>query len=158
LVNEFNEGKRYNFDFDAMKHDIPISITVRKPLAGVTMMVQCGRSELLSPAQKTPEGLVFEFEVVVDLSSGVPNFLGPFAQGPKTARFIYVNSGTYAGQHVTGWARRAKISLMGVTDEQIETVLETEGAMLHAEFQGIGRDGGPTCATVKGVEWGVVTR
>lgn len=155
MVNEFNEGKRYNFDFDAMKHDIPISITVRGPLAGVTMMVQRGRGELLPPTEKTPGALVFEFDVVVDISSGEPNFLGPFAQGPKTARFIYVNSGTYAGQHITGWARRAKISLMSVTGEQIETVLKTEGAMLHAEFQGIGRDGGPTCATVKGVEWRV---
>jgi hypothetical protein len=140
-----------------MKHDIPIRITVTGPLAGVTMMVQRGSNDLLPPAKKTPEALVFEFEVVVDLSSSVPNFLGPFAQGPKSARVIYVNSGTYAGQHPTRWARRAKISLMSVTHGQIETVLKKEGARLYAEFQGIGRDGGPTCASVKGVEWKVVT-
>lgn len=43
--------------------------------------------------------------------AGLPNSLGPFAQGPPAARFVYVDVGTYAGQKNTPWARRMKVPL-----------------------------------------------
>lgn len=121
------------------------------------MKVQRGKNELLDPVAMTADGLVFEFDLTVDLSQEPPNFLGKYSQGPKDARFIYVNSGTYAGQHITPWARRAKLSLMSVTREQIEDVLKKEG-ILVCEFEGVGRDGGPTCASVKDLVWKVVKK
>jgi len=139
-----------------MKHEIGIRIRVLRPLAGVSMQVQRGRDELLPPIQENDKELVFEFPITVDLSSGDPNFLGKYAQGPKDQRFIYVNSGTYAGQHHSCWARRAKISLMSVTRPQVEDLIASNGR-LETSFPGTGgRDGGPTCATVKGIEWRVV--
>lgn len=141
-----------------MKDEIRICVTVLEPPAGVSMQVQKGRDELLPPAVSAAESISFEFPITVDLSSGSPNFLGKFAQGPKDARFIYVNSGTYAGQADSIWGRRAKISLMNVTAEQINEVLATAGAVLATSFPGTGRDGGPTCASVKGIEWQVVSR
>ncbi len=138
-----------------MKHDIPVRVKVMRPLSGAVMKVQRGRNELLDPVLKTSEELVFEFDLTVDLSQETPNFLGKYSQGPKDARFIYVNSGTYAGQHPTQWARRAKLSLMGVTRKRIEEIL-ANSAILECEFDGVGRDGGPTCASVKGIEWKVV--
>lgn len=154
LVNEFRTGKRYNFGFDAMKYEIPIRIRVLRPLGGVTMRVQRGRDELLAPSEASPDALVFDFGVSVDISDAIPNFLGKYAQGPKGERFIYVNSGKYAGQKDALWARRAKISLMSITREQIETVLKKRGAFLETAFAGTGgRDGGPTCASVKGTRW-----
>ncbi len=128
------------------------------PLAGVAMQVQKGKDELVPPVSKTGERLVFEFPIDVDLQPGSPpNFLGKFAQGPKQERFVYVNSGTYAGQHITCWSRRAKISLMSITAEQVTEAIET-AKPLETEFPGVGRDGGPTCASVKGIEWKVAAK
>lgn len=155
LVNEIRDGKRYNFGFEKMREEIPLRISVLRPLKGVTMKVQRGKDELLSSAKDSADALVFEFDISVDLEPATPNFLGKYAQGPKDQRFIYVNSGRYAGQHGTCWDRRAKISLMGITREQIDDVLAKSGSILQAEFEGVGRDGGPTCASVKGVSWKV---
>lgn len=138
-----------------MKNQISLRIIVLRPLAGVSMLVQRGKDELLPPSSKTAEQLVFDFDITVDLTETRPNFLGKYAQGPKDARFVYVNSGTYADQHSI-WGRRAKISLMNITGEQIQTVVSKAGMILQTEFEGIGRDGGPTCASVKGIEWKVV--
>src|ERR1700752_4609454 len=107
-----------------MKYEIPVRIIVERPLPGVTMQVQRGRDELLAPAKATKNKLVFELTLDVDLVSGRPNFLSKYAQGPKHARFIYVNSGTYAGQHVTCWSRRAKLSLMSVMAEQVREIID----------------------------------
>ncbi|MBK9528366.1 MAG: hypothetical protein IPO41_08600 [Acidobacteria bacterium] len=84
-----------------MRHDIPVRVTVKQPLQGVVMKVQRGKDGLLDPILKTPEELVFEFDLTVDLSQNAPKFLGKYSHGPKDARFLYVNSGTYARQHPT---------------------------------------------------------
>lgn len=139
-----------------MKQDVKFRIVVADPLPGVAMQVQRGKAELLAPAKKG-SSLVFDFEITVDLSGASPNFLGKYSQGPKDARFVYVNSGTYAGQHATPWGRRAKLSLMSITKEQIEKALKT-GSRIETIMPGVGRDGGPTCASVKGIEWKVVTK
>lgn len=142
-----------------MKHEIPMRVKVLRPLAGVTTKVQRGKNELLAPRNVSADAIAFEFDITVDLSTSSPNFLGKYAQGPKDARFVYVNSGTYAGQVNSSWARRAKISLMNITPDQIETILTKPGSLLEVSFSGTGgRDGGPTCASVKGVEWKVADK
>lgn len=141
-----------------MKVAIPFRIVITEPLGGVTMMVQRGRHELLPPVAGSKNELRFEFEVDADISGAVPNFLGKFAQGPKDARFVYVNSGKQAGQFDTCWDRRAKLSLMTITREQVEQVINGNDLLLETSMPGIGKDGGPTCASVKGIEWRVVKR
>jgi hypothetical protein len=131
-----------------MKYEIPMRITVTGPVPGVTMQVQKGRDELVPPAEASARAVYFDFEITVDTSGPVPNFLGKFAQGPKDHRFVYVNSGTYARQENTCWSRRAKISLMSITKKQVEEALSSPGARLEAEIMGTGRDGGPMCASV----------
>ena|SRR5688572_26061667 len=138
-----------------MKQDVKFRIVVKDPLPGVAMRVQRGRAELLTPIKTTKESLVFDLEISVDISGETPNFLGKYAQGPKDARFIYVNSGTYAGQDNTCWSRRAKLSLMNISEDQVREVLSSAGFRLETSFPGIGRDGGPTCASVIGIEWKV---
>lgn len=133
-------------------------IEVVRPPAGIIMQVQRGRDELLAPLKNSNNSLTFEFDVQADLSADKPNFLGQCAQGPKHARFVYVNSGTYAGQAETCWSRRAKISLMSITNDQIQEMLATPGTRLETSFQGTAPDGGPKCASVKGTEWKVVTK
>jgi hypothetical protein len=152
---EIKIDSEYTFISYPMKHEVKFRIVVTDPLPGVSMQVQRGKNELLPPT-KNGNSLVFDFEISVDLSNGSPNFLGKYAQGPKDARFVYVNSGTYAGQHPTPWGRRAKLSLMSITKEQIEKALK--GSRIETTMPGVGKDGGPTCATVKGIEWKVVTK
>ena len=91
-----------------MKQELHVRIMVKRPLAGVLMMVQRGKDELLAPSSKSNDQLVFDLELTVDTTELKPNFLGKYAQGPKDARFVYVNSGTYADQHSI-WGRRAKM-------------------------------------------------
>lgn len=136
-----------------MKHELRIRITVIDPPAGVWMKVQKGSCELLEAEAAGDDCLRFEFPVIVDLDSGAPNFLGKFAQGPKDARFIYVNSGTSAGQTTSCWSRRAKLSLMSITTGMVESALSAKNGRLESTIHGTGRDGGPVCASVKGIEW-----
>lgn len=138
-----------------MKYTVPFRVIVRNPPSGAVMKVQNGKTDLLEP-RANGNVLIFEFELNVDLTSEKPNFLGPFAQGPKDARFIYVNSGTYAGQAIAYWSRRAKLSLMSISRKEIEQVLKSAGARIETEINGTGSDGGPVCATIKGLEWRVV--
>jgi len=121
------------------------------------MKVQLGRKEFLEPVP-TAGGLLFEFSVRVDLSGEVPNFLGPFAQGPKDGRFIYVNSGGQAGQENTCWDRRAKLSLVSISKNIVEKVLASRSARLETSINGVGRDGGPVCASIKGLDWRIAAK
>lgn len=132
-----------------MKRELPLRITVVHPPGGVTFCLQRGRDDLVPPAEAAEDHLAFDFEVRIgEKPDGSPNFLGGFAQGPPAGRFVYVNSGTYAGQVDSCWSRRAKVPLAGITWELIEQVLATRHALLEARIAGTGRDGGPACATV----------
>ena len=141
-----------------MKFEIPIRIRVNRPPEGVITKVQRGKDELLPPSEVLSDSVSFELTVSVDLTESRPNFLGKYAQGPKHDRFLYVNSGSYAGQLKPGWDRRAKLSLMSITGEQIQEIMTTEDACMFVEYEGTGRDGGPTCASVKGLEWKVTDK
>ena len=141
-----------------MKVDIPFRVVVKDPLPGVTMQVQRGKNELLPPGKASKDALIFDFDISVDMSGDMPNFLGKYSQGPKQDRFVYVNSGTSAGQKDNCWTRRAKLSLMSISKEQVEEVLESPGSRLTTSFAGRGRDGGPTCASVKNLVWKVVKK
>lgn len=139
----------------AMKHEIPVKIIVNNPPPGIRIMVQRGKDELLAPSKHGPDAAEFDLTLTVDMTESVPNFLGKYAQGPKKERFIYVNSGRNAGQHITQCSRRAKISLMSITPQQIHELLTKEGTFLLTDYEGTARDGWPTCASVKGIEWKV---
>ncbi|HET7462894.1 MAG TPA: DUF5990 family protein [Longimicrobium sp.] len=131
-----------------MEPELPLRITVVGPPPEVTFAVQRGRDGLLPPTRRTADAIVFDFTVRVGERDGRPNFLGEFAQGTPADRFVYVNSGTRAGQAGTRWERRAKVKLSGITRELVDAALAEAGAVLEARFGGVGRDGGPACATV----------
>jgi hypothetical protein len=130
--------------------EIPIRIAVVRPPPGVAMRVQCGRADLLPPTRETADALSFDFTVRAGgtLADGRPTFLGPCAQGTPADRFVYVNSGTSAGQAGSPWRRRAKVKLAGITREMVDAALAEPGAVLEARIEGTGRGGGPACATV----------
>ena len=131
------------------ERELPLRITVLRPPAGVRFAVQRGRDELHPPSHKSKDALVFDVSVRVGARpGGEPNFLGPFAHGTPADRFLYVNSGTSAGQAGSCWTRRAKVRTGTITWPLVEEVLATPGAVLEARFEGTGKDGGPACASI----------
>lgn len=132
-----------------MDREIPIRIVVLRPPPGITFAIQRGKDELLPPSQANGESLIFDLRVRVSerKGGGSPNVLGPYAQGKPDDRFIYVNSGTMAGQPESCFTRRAKIKTGGITWKLIEQAL-TSGTSLETQIEGRAGDGGPCCATV----------
>jgi len=103
-----------------MEAEVPIRLVLVDPPARVDFGVQKGKGaqyETLSVQQRARGDIAFDFPVTVkdNQKDGLPNFLGPFAQGPSAGRFVYIDVGTYAGQKGTQWSRRMKVPLQGIT-------------------------------------------
>ncbi|HET6891187.1 MAG TPA: DUF5990 family protein [Pyrinomonadaceae bacterium] len=135
-----------------MGDQLTLRIVLERPTAGVDIGLQKGRGsdyETVQTQRSKKEDLSFEFNVEVkEGKDGLPNFLGPFAQGPPQERFVYLDIGTYAGQTGTPWSRRLKIPLRGISWKLIEQVVKSS-KVLEARVEGTGKDGGPSCGTVK---------
>jgi hypothetical protein len=142
------------------QQEIPLRITLVAPPSDVMFCLQRGRDELVSQQRSTGAPLSFDFTVRVKAAGDQPmNFLGPFTQGPPASRFVYVNSGTMAGESETPWTRRAKIPLAGITAAMVRKALTAPGARIEARIQGTARDGGPACATCRpiGGGWSLIS-
>lgn len=137
-----------------MEAELPIRLILVDPPAGVDFGVQRGRGrefETLFVQQRRQRDISFDFSLrVSDIrKDGQPNFLGGFAQGPPTGRFIYIDVGTIAGQKDTPWSRRMKVPLQGITWDLIRKTIKKPAYRLAARIPGTGKDGGPSCATVR---------
>src|SRR5262245_49806961 len=108
----------------ADRTEVTITIELIKPPAGVSFGLQRRKDELVDVVRSTGCDIVFTLPVSIVNSTDGLDFRGPFVQGPKGARFIYINSGKRAGDANTYWDRRAKIHLSGIGDELIEKLLE----------------------------------
>jgi hypothetical protein len=145
-----------NLPVEQMDRELPIRVTVMQPPPDVTFAMQRGKDELLAPSETSAKSLVFDLSVRISerKAGGTPNVLGPYAQGKPDDRFLYLNSGTLAGQQGSCWTRRAKIKTGGITWKLIEQMLVTPGAVLEVAIDGRAKDGGPCCATVPLVNGG----
>lgn len=139
---------------------VRLRILVVDPPADVRFAVQRGRSELLEPSA-TQRGVI-QFDLSLRLGPPRPdepvNFVGEFAQGPPADRFVYINSGTLAGEAGSCWTRRAKLKLGAIPPQLVEAALSGSGGILEARVTGTMADGGPVCASVKpnAVAWRLV--
>ena len=136
-----------------MEPEITLRIVLEAPPPGVDFGIQKGRGSLFEVIQKQRSkgpDLSFEFSVGVRNAdgSGTPDFSGPIVQGPRGGRFVYVDIGTVAGQLDTPWSRRLKVPLTGITADQIRRAT-SGGSALETRVPGTGKDGGPSCASVK---------
>lgn len=147
----------------AVKKDdeLALRIVLVGPPPGVVFALQHGKAgasgkmELVAVQKSTGKDLAFPLGVrVVAAEAGAYDFRGPFVQGPRGVRFVYVSSGTMAGQAGTPWTRRAKISLESIPAELVEKALAAPGNLLEARIAGTARDGGPCCASVPLLEGG----
>ena len=140
---------------------LPLRIVIDHPLPGVALALQRGsgtRFDLIGPVEAHTDRLVFDLDIALDGSTadGGPRLLGPFVQGPPTARFVYINIGTSAGQVGSPWQRRMKIPLGAISWQAIEAL--APGERLTAHVASKGRDGTPACATVPILPPGWVAR
>ena len=133
---------------------VPLRIVLVAPPPGVDFGIQEGKGndyKTIAVQRSKAGNLSLECTIQVkgNRNDGPPNFGGPISQGPPTGRFIYVDIGKLAGQIDSGWERRIKIPLQGITWEMIDSVLDKPKRWLQATIPGTGKDGGPSCATVK---------
>lgn len=145
-----------------MNQEIPLRIIVENPPPGIDFGLQKGSGNTYETIQTQRSGdkhLQFQFSITVKLNKdGLPNFLGPFVQGPANQRFIYIDIGTCAGQKNTEWSRRLKIPLTGIDLNTVKQVSSGNSKILEATVPGTGKDNGPNCATVKPFAgWKVIT-
>jgi len=136
-----------------MLSPVPFRILVHDAPIGVQFALQSGTDQLLQAVIATAEDLQFEFDLRVQLGpDALPNFLGPCAQGPRDARFVYLGSGTRAGQLGTPWDRRAKLGLRTIGWDLLDQLEKTPGGVLETLIPGRAKDGGPVCASIP-VTW-----
>ena len=136
---------------------VPLRIVLVAPPPGVDFGIQEGKGndyKTIAVQRSKVGSLSLECTIQVkgNRNDGPPNFGGPISQGPPTGRFIYVDIGKLAGQIDSGWQRRIKIPLEGITWEMIDSVLDKPKRWLQATIPGTGKDGGPSCATVKPID------
>jgi hypothetical protein len=139
--------------------DVHLRIVLVDPPPNVAFALQRGRSELHQVTRSTGKSIAFDFALRArQQDGGEPNWLGEFAQGTRASRFVYVNSGTYAGDKESCWGRRAKVSLAGMTRQQLDQLRRQRGAVLEVRIAGTSSDGGPACASVPPLDpgWCVV--
>jgi len=135
-----------------MERELSLRIVLEQPPAGVDFGLQKGHGnnyETVQTVRSKTADLNFEFTVrVAQGKDRLPNFLGPFVQGPPRERFVYLDIGTYAGQTGSLWSRRLKVPLRNITWDMIKQASDS-AKVLEARVPGTGKDGGPSCATVK---------
>ena len=133
-----------------MSDSVPLRIVVLHPPPEVTFAVQWGKADLLPPTSVSASEVVFEFSVRLGSPrpDGAPKLMPPFAHGPAHDRFIYVNSGTLAGQEDSPWTRRAKIKTAGISSDLVDEVASSKSSVPEVRIEGVGRDGGPPAGSV----------
>ena len=142
---------------------VPLRIILVAPPPDVDFGIQEGKGVDYSTIQiQRSKGSDIQFEISVAVienrNDEVPNFYGTLAQGPPTGRFIYIDIGKSAGQTNSIWERRIKIPMAGITWGMIESLVDDPKRFLQASIPGTGKDGGPSCATVKPFDgWKVET-
>src|SRR6478672_6311507 len=127
-----------------MELELKLRIILEEPPPGVDFGLQLGKGatyQTIQTQQLSKTGnLTFNCSVTVkdNRADGLPNFLGPLAQGPPAQRFIYLDVGQYAGQADSCWSRRIKIPLAKIDWDIIKQVAKQPGSVLEARIPGTG--------------------
>jgi hypothetical protein len=129
---------------------LSLRIIIEQPPPGIVYGLQRGSGRVYDTEMKQISNggdLAFELAVPVKVDKeGRPHLSGPFIQGPPSARFFYVDMGSYAGQNDALHNGRLKIPLPFLTDQWSE---RGDGDILTARVPGTNsKTGNPTMATV----------
>ena len=77
-----------------------------------------------------------------------PNFLGPWTNGTRDKRFLYLSWKSINPKNPSPWTRRMKIHLSSITWEQVEEVDRVEHGALEVRVAGRDYEGAPACGSV----------
>lgn len=126
-------------------HNLPGS-RFEKRIA-VRLGIQKGKDVVDDVPADTPQ-VSFTVPLRVEHSpeTGKPNFLGPFAHGTPTERFIYLCCGERQGDEWDGF-RRAKVHLKHLTWQQVEAAIQQEQPIVFS-FDMTDAKGGPVCGSL----------
>ncbi len=129
---------------------LKLRITLIAPPAGVLYSLQDGE-EPVGHVMADGGDLSLDVSVRFVEDDKGARYLGPFVKNQGGRRFVYFRVGTSAGQHDSPWTRRGKVWL-----EDLPVALAREavaaGRRLEARFPGTGKDGSPSCATVRPID------
>jgi hypothetical protein len=127
---------------------LKLHIRVVKPVAGCAYAMQRGKTDIEQTVTAGDADIEFTLDVSPHTAAdGSADIRGPNVQGPRGARFVYINTGARAHQTDSCWTRRAKIPLQGAIDILAGSTA-SDSTVLEASIQGRARDGGPACASV----------
>ncbi len=134
--------------------DLKFRIILASPPPGIDFALQRGSGSDYEPIQKQrsdTHDLSFDFSAEVKgtpQKDQLPDFRGPYVQGPAGARFIYIDIGSLAGQtDQPAW--RLKVPLVEITWEMVDGFNSNPAAWLETKVPDTHKNGGPNCATVK---------
>jgi hypothetical protein len=129
---------------------VALRIVVVEPPPGILWALQVGSEDRVQPSSMNESSITFDFavEVVRIDAKGGFRLRGPVVQGRPGERFVYLRIGTYAGQTGTDVARRAKVSLEGITSKLLAAVIGKPAGVLEVRFAGTDSKGCAACATV----------
>ena len=126
-----------------MASTLTLRLTIGDPVPGVRYSLQ--KDDLpFEPITAADSPISFDVPVTLHADG---RMTGPFVRREGTTRrFVYIRIGTIAGDHASPWSRRAKIDI-----HDIPQPLRIANALLEVHLPGRGKDGSPTCATVRPV-------
>jgi hypothetical protein len=106
----------------------------------------------LHPAD-TREATWFLTIDVVEVDGAI-DFRGPYVQGKRGDRFVYLSWGTVGDGGTFEMFRRAKL-MLGAVEQQLIRSANRPGQRLVGTLSLTGGDGGPRCAAVRppGIDW-----
>lgn len=97
-----------------MSKEINLTIILQQPLDGLQYGLQQGKGTEYTIVQaQAGKGLnlTFAFTIQLKQTKGSISLAGPFVQGTPGNRFVYINIGSYAGQHEAACSGRLKVPL-----------------------------------------------
>ena len=112
------------------------------------------RSEVVETVPADAGAATWDLTVdVVDDGSTV-DFRGPYVQGRRPDRFVYLSWGTVDGEGRFEMFRRAKL-MLDALDRDTVRAANRAGSRMEARLGLTGGDGGPRCAAVRppSVDW-----
>lgn len=110
--------------------------------------LQRGDKEVIEITPASAGQAVFRPEFRLADADGVPNFLGPFSQGPKQERFFYLSWGRSSIHASFHSFRRLKVHLSHLTWTQL-TAATARKKPLRVTIDLTDAKGGPLCASVR---------
>lgn len=131
----------------ADQHVIPMRIIVEQPVIGVLHSLQAKDEAPLDPkSSQGGEPLAFDFAIRVEPG---PKFFGDQVrrEGP-VRRFVYIRIGDLAGDASSPWSRRMKIDIHDIEQDLLDRAADG-GGVIETTVIGTGKDGTPSCATVR---------